>query len=127
MGGSALLINGGKEVSGEDLFEIERFDQGKATGTKDGLDAQQMEQTYHALVGIRDGQAYLIVPNDKSGRQIQEDLGKEGEKFGTVLKLDGRSGCFLKDTHQGRPRSLYSGRNIIGMGIHIRKSNGTSE
>lgn len=119
MGGAALLINGGKAVPGRELWEVEKFDQGGARKTQDGLDAQQMDKTYHSLVGIKDGQAYLVVPKDKSGREIQADLIRMG--FGSALKLDGRSGCFLKDSRDRKVKLIYKGRNSVGLGIHCRK------
>lgn len=121
LGGAALLINGGKPVSGKELFKVEKFGfiSNKAKKSQNGFDAPQMDKTYHTLVGIRNGQAYLMVAREKSGLEIQKDLIEEN--FGTALKLDGRSGCFLKDIRDGKPRSIYRGKNSVGMGIHIRK------
>jgi hypothetical protein len=114
MGGGALLVENGKAVSGKDLFERQRFDQGAAASTGNGLDAQQMRQTAHTVVGIRDGQAWIVVPTNHSGRQIQSDLMSMG--FDSVVKFDGGSGAFVND---GRQR--YSGTDALGFGGKLRR------
>lgn len=116
MGGAALLINNGEKVSGRELWQVEKFDNGVGK-SKDGFDAAQMRKTYHTVFGIRKGQAYLIVTKtEKYGRNIQEDLIQA--EFGSALKLDGGSGRFLND---GKPEHGFKGTNTVGLGIRCRK------
>lgn len=112
MGGGALLIEGGRAVSSQDLRDRQRFDQGAG-----GIQAQQMRQTMHILVGIRDGQAFAIVAHDKSGAAMQRDLLAHG--FDAVVKYDGGSGAYARDGAGGSPE--YRGRNSTGLGIHTRR------
>ncbi len=112
MGGGALLIEGGLAVSDQDLRSKQRFDQGGG-----GIQAQQMRQTVHVLVGIRDGQAFAIVAHEKSGAQMQKDLLASG--FDAVVKYDGGSGAWVRDGAGGSPE--YRGRNSTGLGIRTRK------
>jgi hypothetical protein len=112
MGGGALLVEGGRAVSDKDLYERQRFDQGAG-----GIRAQQMRATHHVLVGIRDGQAFAIVAQEKSGAQMQKDLLAHG--FDAVVKYDGGSGGYARDGAGGAPE--YRGKNSTGMGIHTRK------
>lgn len=112
MGGGALLIEGGLAVSDQDLRTRQRFDQGGG-----GIQAQQMRQTAHVLVGIRDGQAFAIVAHEKSGAQIQKDLLAFG--FDAVVKYDGGSGAYVRDGTGGSAE--YRGKNSTGLGIRTRK------
>lgn len=112
MGGGALLVEGSKAVSDQDLYARQRFDQGAG-----GIRAQQMRATHHVLVGIRDGQAFAIVAQDRSGAEMQKDLVAHG--FDSVVKYDGGSGGYARDGAGGAPE--YRGVNTTGMGIRKRK------
>jgi hypothetical protein len=112
MGGGALLVEGSRAVSDDDLYARQRFDQGAG-----GIRAQQMRATHHVLVGIRDGQAFAIVAREKSGAQMQKDLLAHG--FDSVVKYDGGSGGYARDGAGGAPE--YRGVNTTGMGIRKRR------
>jgi hypothetical protein len=112
MGGGALLVEGSKAVSDDDLYSRQRFDQGGG-----GINAQQMRSTHHVLVGIRDGQAFAIVANARSGAQMQRDLVAHG--FDSVVKYDGGSGGYARDGAGGAPE--HRGTNSTGMGIKTRR------
>ena len=112
MGGGALLVEGSKAVSDADLYERQRFDQGAG-----GINAQQMRTTQHVLVGIRDGQAFAIVANERSGAQMQKDLVAHG--FDSVVKYDGGSGAYARDGAGGSPE--YRGKNSTGLGVKTRR------
>jgi hypothetical protein len=74
-----------------------------------------MRRTDHTLIGIRDGQAYVVGANNKSGAQVQDDLVAAG--FDAVVKFDGGSGSYFRDgngTH-------YDGFNPVGFGVHARR------
>lgn len=110
MGGGALLIENGKVVSDQDLRTTQRFDQGGG-----GIRAQQMRRTHHVLVGIRDGQAFVILANDKDGATMQKDL--VGSGFDSVVKFDGGSGGYWRD---GAGGADYAGTNTTGLGVRRR-------
>jgi hypothetical protein len=109
LGGGALLIEDGNKVASEDLAQKQRFDQGGQ-----GIRSAQMRDTDHILVGIRDGQCFVIIAKSKTGAQIQTDLLKSG--FDSVIKYDGGSGGYAKDSHGVRT----GGTNPTGLGIHVR-------
>jgi hypothetical protein len=109
MGGGALLIEDGRAVSSRDLLERQKFDQGDG-----GINAQQMRRTDHTLIGIRDGQAFLIGASDKTGAQMQAQLLAAG--FDSVVKFDGGSGSYLRD----RSGSHFGGTNTFGFGVKVR-------
>ena len=111
MGGGALLIEDGTAVSSDDLAQRQRFLQGGR-----GLAASQMHRTEHAVVGIRDGQAFVLIARNKAGRTIQSELLAAG--FTTVVKFDGGSGAFFRSAHE--PRRRLNGHNSLGFGICLR-------
>ncbi len=106
MGGGALLIEDGRKVTSEDLKNRQRFDQGGG-----GLDAQQMRKTDHIVAGVREGRFFVIVAKNKTGREIQNDLAGAG--FSVVVKLDGGSGAYARDSRGVRT----GGQNPTGLGI----------
>lgn len=106
MGGGALLIENSKVVSSEDLRTRQRFDQGSG-----GIRAQQMRQTDHVLVGIRQGRCFVIVAKNKTGKTIQDDLSKAG--FTSLVKFDGGSGAYARDSKGVRTR----GKNPTGFAV----------
>jgi hypothetical protein len=60
-----------------------------------------MRATHHALVGIRDRQAFAIVAQDRRGAEMQKDLVAHG--FDSVVKYDGGSGGYARDGAGGAP------------------------
>jgi hypothetical protein len=111
MGGGALLVENGMAVSNQDLLQVQRFDQGGG-----GIRAQQMRATHHVLVGIRDGQAFAIVAEGKSGAQMQSELLAAG--FDAVVKYDGGSGGYSRDGAGGAAE--HRGTNSTGLGVRTR-------
>lgn len=93
IGGGGQLIRGGKEVTGEELYKVQRFDQ--RAKNEDGLTADQFRRTHHMVIGIRNGQAYAIHAKARNGREMQKELLQAG--FSSVVKLDGGSGFFIND------------------------------
>jgi len=103
MGGGALLIENGRPTTDADLRDIQRFRNGAG-----GLNAPQLGAADRVLVGVRDGQAYLIGARGRTGAQNQQDLANLG--FQTVVAFDGGSASYLR-SHEagtsihGRPNS----------------------
>lgn len=122
VGGGALLVENGNPVSNDDLWHKQNFfanDDPERASTA-GFNAQQMHKTFHTVVGICDGQAYVIVTGWRTGKEIQKDL--LGVGFDTVVKFDGGSGCYDRDTRDpNRPQKGKAGRDSIGFGIHTEK------
>ncbi len=106
MGGGALLVEDGRKVASEDLKNRQRFDQGGG-----GLDAQQMRKTDHVVGAVREGRFFLVVAKNKTGREIQNDLAGAG--FSAVVKLDGGSGAYARDSRGVRT----GGHNPTGFGV----------
>ena len=111
MGGGALLIEGGRSVSDKDLRERQNFKQGVG-----GIQAAQMRQTTHSLMGIANGQAYHIWAKAKSGAQIQKELLAAG--FTSLVMLDGGGAGFFDN---GSTRSTARDPALTGLGITARK------
>jgi hypothetical protein len=111
MGGGGLLIENGVKVTSEDLGSQQHFDQGGY-----GLSAGQFRSTFHTLVGIRTGQAFLITSPVRSGAQIQQDLLREG--FGSAVKFDGGAGFYVRDVYGYKNEK---GKNPLGLGIHNKR------
>ncbi|GIW70853.1 MAG: hypothetical protein KatS3mg102_0395 [Planctomycetota bacterium] len=96
MGGGALILEGGKAVSSEDLETRQRF--------RGGASAPQFEATArHTLIGIHsDGRAYLIVEtNSLRLADLQADLLRAG--FTDVVMFDGGNAFGYED----RDRTLF--------------------
>lgn len=73
-----------------------------------------MRKTDHIVIGIRDGQCFVIVAKGKSGAQIQNDLFKFG--FDSVIKFDGGSGAYAKDAKGVKA----DGSNPTGFGVKTK-------
>lgn len=110
MGGGALLLEGGQAVSDEDLRERQNFRQGDG-----GIQAAQMVKTTHSLMGIRDGVAYHLFARNKSGAELQQDLGAAG--FSAVVMFDGGSASFYDD---GQTQSAGRSPALLGLGLTVR-------
>jgi len=112
MGGGALLVENGRKVSDEDLRVHQQFDQGGG-----GINAQQLRRTDHSVVAQhRNGQTYVLVAKDKTGRQIQDELLAAG--FVNVVKFDGGSGFIARTGSgpvDGRPQHL----NVTGIAVDV--------
>jgi hypothetical protein len=111
MGGGALLIEGGRTVSDKDLRERQNFKQGVG-----GIQAAQMRQTTHSLMGIANGQAYHVWAKAKSGAQIQKELLAAG--FTSLVMLDGGGAGFFDN---GSTRSTARDPALTGLGITKRQ------
>lgn len=111
MGGGALLIESGKAVSDKDLRERQNFKQGQG-----GINAAQMRQTTHSLMGIANGQAYHVWAKAKSGAQIQKELLAAG--FTSLVMLDGGGAGFFDN---GSMRSTARDPALTGLGITAKK------
>ncbi|MCP3986616.1 MAG: phosphodiester glycosidase family protein [bacterium] len=99
MGGGALLRESGTDVSSDRLFREQVFAQ-----SGEGIDAGQFYATYHVVLAIRDGQAYVLVnASDMSGRTLQRELKKH---FSTAVMFDGGRQLFYDDggLNPGLPR-----------------------
>jgi len=103
MGGGAMLLENNRLVDTTDLFEQQGFvDQqsGRVLYNKDGTPrtgfaAGQFVNAQHTLVGIKTGQAYLIVSPNRDGRQIQRELKQDG--FSHAVMFDGGRGFYFTD------------------------------
>lgn len=110
MGGGALLVEYGQPVSSHDLREVQAFTSG--TG---GIEATQLQKSDHAVIGIRNGQAFAFMARNRSGREIRSDLLNLG--FSAVVKLAGGSAAFYRD----RLGTHVQGANSVGFGLRIRR------
>jgi hypothetical protein len=126
MGGGAMLLEGGREVSTADLFEQQGFadqDKGRVLYRKDargnlipriGFEAGQLASARHTLVGVQGGQPYLIVSPNRDGRQLQRDLKAGG--FSDAVKFDGGRGFYFTDGQtEIRGRGDGTGGNSLGL------------
>jgi hypothetical protein len=110
MGGGALLIENGREVSSDDLYRRQGFDNGGA-----GLAAEQFKKSDHTLIGILAGQAFLIIARDVNGAKLQHDLLSAG--FSSAVMFDGGGGFYWRDT----AGHAVAGRNVLGFCITRRR------
>lgn len=112
MGGGALLVENGRKVSDEDLRVRQQFDQGGG-----GINAQQMRRSDHSVVAQHsNGQTYVLVAKNKTGREIQDELLKAG--FVNVVKFDGSSG-FIARTGSGPVDGRSQGTNVMGIAVDV--------
>ncbi len=112
MGGGALVIENGRKVSSDDLLALQKFDQGSG-----GIDAQQMRQSDHTVIAQdKNGNAYVLVAENKSGAQIQDELMRAG--FANAVKFDGSSG-FVAVTPKGSVDGRPQGTNYTGLAIDV--------
>ncbi len=87
--------------------------------------------TPHTLIGIRDGQAYLLVSTTQSCATMQTELLAEG--FGTVVMFDGGRATYLRDNGMGALATrLLRGKadadvNFTGFGAYVRRVGGPSK
>lgn len=119
MGGGALLIENDRILGSNDLFQAQRF-----TQNGQGINARQFNPMHHILLGIRRGQAYLILALGRNGRRMQKDLARSPFFFSTVVMFDGGSGCYLRaPTPSGRTveRRDCDKWNPSGFGIILRR------
>lgn len=115
MGGGALLIEDGAPVTSADLLAPaerggQQFDQGGG-----GIHAQQMRRTHHTVLGVREGQLFLVAAKDRTGAEIQADLVAAG--FGAALKLDGGSGSYFREARG----AIFANTNPLGFGLRFRE------
>ncbi|MFM1872856.1 MAG: hypothetical protein RL398_2278 [Planctomycetota bacterium] len=110
MGGGALLVEGGRMVSDEDLRDRQNFKQGAG-----GIRAAQMRKTTHSVVGMRAGMAFHLWVTAKSGAELQSELHAAG--FDAVVMFDGGGAGFYDD---GTTRSTARDPALTGLGITTR-------
>ena len=110
MGGGVQLVEYGQPVPSHDLREVQGFTSGQG-----GIGATQLQQSDHAAVGIRNGQAIAVFAWAKSGRDIRADLLDIG--FSSVVKFAGGSAAFLKD----KKGFHAQGTNSVGFGLRVRR------
>lgn len=108
LGGGGMLVEAGQSVG---LADIQNTQQFSAT-----LRTAQFRSTNHTVVGVRRGQAYVLVNfKAKHGEELQQDLVKMG--FGAAVKFDGGGGLYFR-TAKGEP--LQNHDNPSGFGIRVR-------
>ena len=107
MGGGGQLIANGNAISNDNLSSTQRF--------SGGINAPQFRFTDHTLIGIYEGQAFVIHSPNKTETQLQADLLKA--HFSAVVKLDGGGGIFWDD---GKLDHAKSGNNVLGIGINVK-------
>ena len=110
MGGGALLVEYGQPVASHDLREQQRFTSGAG-----GIEATQMQRSDHVVFGVRRGQAFAMLAEAKTARDIRGDLLKVG--FSTVVKFAGGSACFARE----RDGFVVQGVNSVGFGVRVRR------
>ncbi len=117
--GGALIIENGKAMDSHDLGSNQGFDHGFAAG--------QFHKAQHTLVGVNDGQPYLILspprrcvplPNNSKIPNVQSDLLDAG--FASVVKFDGGSGFYAHSSPDYGGLNIR-GRDSLGLCIHVRK------
>ncbi len=116
MGGGGLLIENGVVQPWTDLGGPQKFGGSLTTG--------QFKDACHSLIGIRDGQAYLIFAASGTGDDLQKRLSKAG--FDSVVKFDGSSTCTLRDidlTPHAAPTPQTAA--TIGIKDHLTRPNPT--
>jgi hypothetical protein len=122
MGGGAVLIEHGQKVSSDDLFKNQAFVNidpatRRAVPSGRGLDAEQFRSgANHTLVGMKNGQATLIISPPRNGRQLQNDLFAAG--FSDVVMFDGGNGFFFTD---GKTTLGRSTNNSLGLCVQTRR------
>lgn len=110
MGGGVQLVEYGQPVSSHDLRDVQGFTSGLG-----GIGATQLQQSDHAVMGIRKGQAIAIFAWAKTGRDIRADLLDIG--FSSVVKFAGGSAAFLRD----KKGFHAQGTNSVGFGLRVRR------
>ncbi len=114
MGGGALLIENGISLQWPDLRDEQKF-----TGS---LQTNQFRKACHSLIGIRDGQAYLIFVEDDYGDTVQTKFAAAG--FTALVKFDGGGACYLRDhdfSEPGGERTHKSEYNPTGLAAVVRR------
>lgn len=114
MGGGALLIENGISLQWPDLRDDQKF-----TGS---LQTNQFRKACHSLIGIRDGQAYLIFVEDDYGDTVQTKFAAAG--FTALVKFDGGGACYLRDhdfSAPGGERTHKNEYNPTGLAAVVRR------
>lgn len=114
MGGGALLIENGIALRWPDLRDKQKF-----TGS---LRSNQFRKACHSLIGIRDGQAYLIFAEDDYGETVQANFAAAG--FTALVKFDGGGACYLRDhdfSAPGGERLHKDEYNPTGLAAVVRR------
>ena len=124
MGGGALIIESGEAVDSDDLGGRQKFG-GRPRQGDPGFGAEQFHSARHTLVGIKGGQAFLILspnrrcvplPNDSTVPNVQSDLLAAG--YSAVVKFDGGAGFYFRSADGRRD---VRGLDSLGLCIHIVK------
>ena len=146
MAGGALIIRGGKAITGEDIVKVQKFDQpGKKLENKEiekgkkkneirattAWDSAQLADPSHTLFAIKKGELYVAViakeggKPGKTGKEIQKDLMELG--FDSAIIFDGGSRCYL-ESEEKTIISTAPGKSVsdipCGFGITIKRANG---
>jgi hypothetical protein len=107
-GGAVLLVEDGQPVDFDDIQNVQRFDQCR------DLQSGQLARSNHIILGIKDGQAWLVVATFKTGADLQRDLCAAG--FDTALKLDGGGPAFWRDSGGAH----WRGKHPFGFGVDVK-------